>query len=113
MGGPRFRCDLVIAGERGESDGDAGPIARGLRKSFAPDDQVRPFASVEALVKKIGEFSLTGALMREGEQFDHDAAGALLALPGEQPIEGSRRRGAETADPDRMSAAARQGQELL
>ena len=70
---------LVIGGERDEFDGnvrDRGPI--GL-EAFAQLVE-RADAGVKIGVDRLCELKFAGAVMREREQSNHNAAGLLLAL---------------------------------
>jgi hypothetical protein len=89
------RSDIVIVADqrlvgaqRGEKNGDRGQCRRIGREACAQGRQVGQLACREIGGQECGEVGLAAALMRQGQQVDHQAAGRFFRDPFEQPVEG-------------------------
>src|ERR1700677_2695424 len=85
--GSHVRGDLVVDGERGQRDDDGGPSDVLWTEAFDHRRKVRQDALVEIGLQREGEFGLTAALVRKGENPHHGAAGRPLAQAREQRLE--------------------------
>ena len=82
--------EFIVGGERRQHDGNIRDGDAIWLEALAQSIEVRQLAGIESGLDRIGEFGLTGAVMGERQQAHHGAAGELVALAGEQRLEGAR-----------------------
>ena len=81
---------LLVGIERDEVDDDVAAARAGSGAKRAPQGgDVGQLPGLQIGGEQIGEFGLAAALMGQGEQVDHDAAGLLLRQPLQEGVEGS------------------------
>ena len=80
---------LLVGVERDEVDDDVRHARRIGREVGAEGGDVGQPAGLQIGGEKIGEFGLAAAVVGQGEQVDHDAAGLLLGQPLQEGVEGS------------------------
>jgi hypothetical protein len=78
--------ELVVKRERHQLHDHVGDGRRLGPKLFTQGNKIGQAAGFQCGLDRSAKFSLAGALMRKGEQLDHDTARAPLALFGQQRL---------------------------
>ncbi len=78
----------LVGDQRGEMDMTSGSAAGSGAKRSRKRRQVGQLACREIGGQQRGEVGLAAALMGQGQQVDHQAAGRFFREPFEQPVEG-------------------------
>jgi hypothetical protein len=81
------RGQLVVGGERHQLDGDIRDRRSIGLEAVAQRIEVGQSPGIDVGVERIGEFRLAGLVMGERKQAHHRAAGAPLAILGQQRLE--------------------------